>query len=255
MSYYGDLRTSDIIDFKFTTVNTSGVPTQLAGSPVLSAYKSNSVAQTTTGVTLTVDFDSVTGLNHVRVDTSADGTFYSTATNFDIIITTGTVGGGSVVGYTVGSFSIENRSGLRPTVAGRTLDVSAGGEAGVDWANVGTPGSTVSLSATTIATVTTATTATTVSALAANSVTASALATDAVNEIADGLLARAITESYSTDGAAPTVQQVYSQILAILQEPNYSGVTMTAKKLDGSTTAMTFTLNDAVNPTSMTRAT
>ena len=45
-------------------------------------------------------------------------------------------------------------SRLAPTVAGRTLDVSVGGEAGVDWANVGTPGSTVGLSATTVATVT-----------------------------------------------------------------------------------------------------
>lgn len=39
---------------------------------------------------------------------------------------------------------------LQPTVAGRTLDVSATGEAGVDWANVGTPGSTVALTGTTI---------------------------------------------------------------------------------------------------------
>lgn len=45
---------------------------------------------------------------------------------------------------------------LVPTLAGRTLDVSAGGEAGLDWANIGTPGSTVSLSATTIATLTSA---------------------------------------------------------------------------------------------------
>ena len=44
---------------------------------------------------------------------------------------------------------------LVPTVAGRTLDVSAGGEAGIDWANVGTPGSTVNLSATTVNTITT----------------------------------------------------------------------------------------------------
>jgi hypothetical protein len=41
---------------------------------------------------------------------------------------------------------------LRPTVAGRTLDVSATGEAGVDWANVGSPTTTVGLSGTTIAT-------------------------------------------------------------------------------------------------------
>lgn len=39
---------------------------------------------------------------------------------------------------------------LKPTTAGRTLDVSVGGEAGIDWANVGTPGSTVNLSATTV---------------------------------------------------------------------------------------------------------
>lgn len=41
---------------------------------------------------------------------------------------------------------------LRPTVPGRTLDVSATGEAGVDWANVGSPTTTVGLSGTTIAT-------------------------------------------------------------------------------------------------------
>lgn len=39
---------------------------------------------------------------------------------------------------------------LIPTVAGRTLDVSAGGEAGLDWANVGTQSTAVNLSATTV---------------------------------------------------------------------------------------------------------
>lgn len=37
---------------------------------------------------------------------------------------------------------------LRPTIADRTLDVSAGGEAGVDWGNVGSPTTTVNLSGT-----------------------------------------------------------------------------------------------------------
>jgi hypothetical protein len=41
---------------------------------------------------------------------------------------------------------------LQPTTAGRTLDVSAGGEAGVDWANVGSPTTTLNLSGTTIST-------------------------------------------------------------------------------------------------------
>jgi hypothetical protein len=43
---------------------------------------------------------------------------------------------------------------LQPTVAGRTLDVSAGGEAGIDWANIGSPTTTVVFSGTTINTIT-----------------------------------------------------------------------------------------------------
>jgi hypothetical protein len=43
------------------------------------------------------------------------------------------------------------RPALLPTTLGRTLDVSTGGEAGVDWANVGSPSTSLNLSATTIA--------------------------------------------------------------------------------------------------------
>ena len=43
---------------------------------------------------------------------------------------------------------------LQPTVALRTLDVSVTGEAGVDWANVGSPATTVGLSGTTVKAVT-----------------------------------------------------------------------------------------------------
>lgn len=41
---------------------------------------------------------------------------------------------------------------LQPTVAGRTLDVSAGGEAGIDWANIGSPTTSVAFTNTTIST-------------------------------------------------------------------------------------------------------
>jgi hypothetical protein len=42
--------------------------------------------------------------------------------------------------------------GLKPTTAGRTLDVTATGEAGIDWSNIGAPTTTQNLSATTIST-------------------------------------------------------------------------------------------------------
>lgn len=43
---------------------------------------------------------------------------------------------------------------LVPTTAGRTLDVSATGEAGLDWANIGSPTTVANLSGTTVGTVT-----------------------------------------------------------------------------------------------------
>lgn len=43
---------------------------------------------------------------------------------------------------------------LQPTTAGRTLDVSAGGEAGLDWANIGSPTTAVNLSGTSVKTAT-----------------------------------------------------------------------------------------------------
>jgi hypothetical protein len=169
MSYIGDFRLGDTFDTKFTTRQISGAPSTLGSSPVISAYVGNSTTEITAGITLSVDFDSRTGLNNVRV-VATSGNGYATASNYQLVITTGTVNSVSVVGEVIAEFSIENRSALMPTTATRTLDVSAGGEAGVDWANVGTPGSTVNLSATTTNLVNTATTVT-------NQLTAAAIAT------------------------------------------------------------------------------
>lgn len=149
MTFLGDFAVDQTFDLKFCTVSATGAPTQLAGTPVVSAYVDNSTTQVTAGITLSVDFDGVTGLNNVRVvATTANG--YPSGSNFQLVITTGTVGGISVVGYVVGQFSINARSALRPTTPARTLDVSAGGEAGLDWANIGSPTTAQNLSGTNI---------------------------------------------------------------------------------------------------------
>ncbi len=109
MMQLGDFIAGDAINFKFTT-SVDGLPTSLLGSPVISVYKTNSTTQSVTGVTLSVDFDSVTGLNHVNITTVSDGTFYAAACDFDVVITTGTVGSVDQAGVVVGHFSIANRS-------------------------------------------------------------------------------------------------------------------------------------------------
>lgn len=65
----------------------------------------------------------------------------------------------------------------------------------------------------------------------------------------------AVTESYNADGAAPTPVQALLVIMQMLTEMSISGTTMTVKKLDGTTTAMTLTLDSATTPTSVTRTT
>ncbi len=69
------------------------------------------------------------------------------------------------------------------------------------------------------------------------------------------ILTTALTESYAADGAEGTAAQLLYMIQQSLHEFAISSTTRTVKKLDGSTTAATFTLDDATAPTSTTRAT
>lgn len=153
MNYAGDFAPAATVRLRFNTHKLDGSPVTLAGTPAVAVYK-GSTTESTAGVTLTVDYDGRTGFHDVVIDTSADGTFYAAGNDFTVILTAGTADGVSVAGGIVGSFSLANRSPLRPTVAGRTLDVSATGEAGLDWANVGSPTTVVGLSGTTVKTAT-----------------------------------------------------------------------------------------------------
>ncbi len=78
----------------------------------------------------------------------------------------------------------------------------------------------------------------------------------ALNNIsAADILTTQLTESYAADGAAPTLTQSLMMIQQILGDFSISGTTLTVLQVDGLTTAATFTLSDATNPTSLTRAT
>ena len=65
----------------------------------------------------------------------------------------------------------------------------------------------------------------------------------------------ALTEAYRSTGATGTAAQLMYELIAHLGEHANSGTTRTLKKLDGSTTAKTYTYDDATSPTSITEAT
>lgn len=171
-------------------------------------------------------------------------------TNADVLMVSGksATANIAVIGAPAVIFTRPTTGWLAPTTAGRTLDVSAGGESGVDWANVGSPTTAVDLSGTTIkttqkvdvetiktnpvanggtvtfptnatlasttnitgGTVTTATNVTTVNGLAANVVTAASIATDAIT--ADKIAADAIGSSELAASAVTEIQSGLSTL-------------------------------------------
>lgn len=109
----------------FTTrAFTTGVPTVLAGSPVLSIYEDNSAVQITAGVALGVSHDSVVGLNLITVVATA-GNGFEADKDYNVVITTGTVGGVSVVGEVIGRFSIEAEAVHKRLGAPTSTSISA----------------------------------------------------------------------------------------------------------------------------------
>jgi hypothetical protein len=65
----------------------------------------------------------------------------------------------------------------------------------------------------------------------------------------------ALPDSVPADGSLPTLKQAMYMLTQFLTERAVSGTTVTVKKVDGSTSLMTFTLDHATTPTSITRAT
>lgn len=372
MSFLGDFKLGSTVSRRFCTVQSTGAPTTLSGSPVVSVYPSGSTTESTTGVTLTADYDSRTGLNNLAIVATAANS-YARQTDYDMVITTGTVNSVSAVGYVVGTFSIENRyvpglvtRGTAQAVTGTTIQLAAaeafaddeligatvfiaGASTGVgqsrmitDYANstdtatvdtwTTTPTGTIyyeiyatapaSSSAPAPANVTQVSGAavstssaqigvnvvnfggsagtfasgrpetntshiagsavsTTTAQIGVNVVQLStdATAADNAESFFDGTGyagtnnviptvttltnktgfelsatgSAALTEGYGTDGSTLTIGQLLYLILANLQEKGVSGTTVTLKKLDGSTTAATLTLDDGTNPTSIGR--
>src|SRR3972149_1727384 len=149
MMYLGDIALAQVLYFGWNTHAVAGESITRATNGTISVYKNDGLTQSTSGVTDTEDFDGLTGVHWVKIDTSLGGTFYSAGADFTVVLSAATIDG-KVINAVLAHFSINNRTPLRPTTAGRTIDVSAGGEAGMDWANIGSPTTAQVLSGTTI---------------------------------------------------------------------------------------------------------
>lgn len=155
VAFYGDYDTTETVYMPFNTF-TSDDPsasvtiTNLASTDV-HIHKDGSTTQRSSanGVTVSVDFDTITGNHLVAIDLSdnSDAGYYANGSTYQVRMEGTTVDGATINAW-IGAFSIGRM--LRPTTAGRTLDVESGGCAGIDWANVANPTTAVDLSGTDI---------------------------------------------------------------------------------------------------------
>ena len=102
-----DYQLEDTIFLPFTTrAFATGIPTVLAGTPLIDIYEDASTTQIITGETLVVDFDSVVGLNMVTV-TATNATGFEAGKSYTVIIEQGTVDSVSVVGEVIAHFTLD----------------------------------------------------------------------------------------------------------------------------------------------------
>ena len=110
--------------FFTTRAFATGVPTQLAGTPVLSVLEENNATPITAGVSVSVDRASVTGLNQATI-VATPGNGYEVGKTYALYVSTGTVGGTSVVGEVVEVFTIQAAAAFTRLGAPAGASVSA----------------------------------------------------------------------------------------------------------------------------------
>ena len=209
MMYLGNYAAGATIDFLWSSNDGSGASITRGTNGTISVYKGNGTTQSTAGVTDDEDFDSLTGIHHVRITTGSDGSFYAGGNDFAVVLSGATIDG-KAVNAVLAHFSLQNRypavadvqSGLATssalsTVAGYVDTEVAAIKAKTDLipASPAAVGSAMTL--------------------ATNAVNAAALASDAVAEIQSGLSTLTagdvnaqvvdvlVTDTYGEPGSVP----------------------------------------------------
>lgn len=142
MMNLGDFTTSETIYVPLTTYDSNGGSVTLTGLATtdIEIYKDGSTTQRSSDAgyalldTDGIDFDLTTGLHGFSIDLSdnTDAGFYANGSQYWLVVNSVTVDSQTVVVcyyFTIGRY-------LKPTTSGRTLDVTTGGAAGIDWGNI-----------------------------------------------------------------------------------------------------------------------
>lgn len=252
MMYLGDFGMNSVITFPFTTHEADGgavAPSSAFEAADIRIYRGASATEraSSSGITMTSPFDSVTGLHMLSIDTSdnADFGFYDATNDYHVILVPDETVDGQTVVKVLASFSIENRfTEVTATAVGSAAITSASFAGNAITAGVIATGAitaakfaagaidAAAIADNAIDAGAIATGAITAAKFAAGAIDANALAADAVDEILDEVVEGSLT-----------MRQVLRLFLASLA----------GKAAGGGTTTITFRDNaDSKNRISAT---
>ena len=120
MSNFGDIQQGDSVNAFFSTSSQAGAAATITSGSVV-VYKDGTASNSTSGATLTVDVNSLTGFHRVTITTSSDASFYAVGSTPFSVVVAGTVDSQSVRAV-IGTFSVQARTGAGGRVVSRILD-------------------------------------------------------------------------------------------------------------------------------------
>jgi len=142
VAFYGDYDTTETVNIPFNTFSSNDpsasvtITNLVAGDIEIHKDGGTTQRSSDSGVTVTIDFDSVTGnhMAHIDLSDNTDADFYAAGSRYQIRIEGTTVDAGTINAW-IGAFSIGCT--LRSTTAGRTLDIQATGEVDANLTMIG----------------------------------------------------------------------------------------------------------------------
>lgn len=133
VSFFGDFDTTETVVIPFNTFDSNDPTASVTITNLVAAdikiHKDGGTTQrsSASGVTVSIDFDTITGNHIVSIDLSdnTDAGFYAVGSTYQVRMEGTTVDAGTINAW-IGAYSIGRI--LRPTVDGRTLSVESDGD-------------------------------------------------------------------------------------------------------------------------------
>lgn len=110
MIYLGDFPASATPYFKWNTTGQDGASITRATNGTLKIYRNNSTDSTQVGLTQVEDFDGLTGIHHITIDTTATA-YYAAGSEYMVVMAGMTIDT-KVVNSAIAHFSIERLGGI-----------------------------------------------------------------------------------------------------------------------------------------------